>query len=284
MAGTVNALTKTFLISLTICAVACAQEKTPKKPKKLAWPKLSTKEKGSLNKALRMLRSDDEETIYVGQEKIADIGPGAVPTLYQRLANNSEPAKDQIREGMRQLIEKRHAPLLVKYATRKQVDVRRITIEQLAKCFAPKQLPVLQTALKDKDTEVRFYAALGLAGLGEFKSMSIVFDRCKTDWRSINKDVDQVLRVVRSAKSADWVLHKMRNADEVTQMTGLRLLRSLAPKDYAGLIKPYLDSKDSAIKKEAINALRVVFDGKKPLEKLSVFQAIQMAKEWKAKV
>ena len=58
----------------------------------------------------------------------------------------------------------------------------------------------------------------------------------------------------------------------------------LREKDAAGIVKPYLDAETHNVKKAAINTLRVIVAGQEPLEKLSVFQAIEMANEWKKKV
>ena len=63
-------------------------------------------------------------------------------------------------------------------------------------------------------------------------------------------------------------------------------MRALGPKQSAGIISRFLDSTDSIVKKEAINTLRVIVDGKKPLplKELTVFQSIELAKQWKARL
>ena len=76
----------------------------------------------------------------------------------------------------------------------------------------------------------------------------------------------------------------MGGSDQRAVVTGLRLLRSVGTKDKAALIGRFLDHDSQAIKKETINALRVVVDGDEPLEKLPVFKTIEMANHWRSRV
>ena len=121
------------------------------------------------------------------------------------------------------------------------------------------------------------------AAASDLSGMETVFKRCSDAWRELAELVGEVLPAARSNEAADWVIGKMSRDDEQSRITGLRLLRSLAPKEYAGIVKLSLDAHQHSIKKEAINTLRVIVDGDPPLENLSVFQAIEMAKEWKAR-
>ena len=51
-------------------------------------------------------------------------------------------------------------------------------------------------------------------------------------------------------------------------------------------VLPHLDSEDAIVKKEAINTLRVIVDGKKPLplKELTAFRLPQLISEWKARL
>ena len=112
----------------------------------------------------------------------------------------------------------------------------------------------------------------------------MVFAACAEDWRSRVGIVSAVLPAARGSEGADLVLDRMPADDIAARVTGLRLLRSLAPKHYAGILAVYLDHEQSNVKKEAINALRVVVDDDPPLENLSVFQAIELAQQWRARL
>ena len=91
------------------------------------------------------------------------------------------------------------------------------------------------------------------------------------------------LTPARSAAVSLKVWERIGNARPTDKMAGLRLLRYLATTDQKMLLRSYLESPDFAVKKEAINTARALH-GKQPLEKLSSFQAINLAKQWLQKL
>jgi hypothetical protein len=50
------------------------------------------------------------------------------------------------------------------------------------------------------------------------------------------------------------------------------------------LVLPFLDTNDNTLRIAAINALRGIVDGEPPIERLAVFDAIEMAKTWKERL
>ena len=52
----------------------------------------------------------------------------------------------------------------------------------------------------------------------------------------------------------------------------------------ARLVRGFLDVSDNRLKVAAINALRGMYDREPPLEKLPVFEAIDMAEAWKGRL
>jgi HEAT repeat protein len=66
-----------------------------------------------------------------------------------------------------------------------------------------------------------------------------------------------------------------------TKVAALHLLGGCGDKSIVGKIKPLLDESDNSLRVAAINALRGIVDGELPIEELSAFEAIEMAKKWK---
>ena len=91
--------------------------------------------------------------------------------------------------------------------------------------------------------------------------------------------IAEVLQPVRSVKAGEQVLKAIAKGDAVEQMAGLRLLRYVATKDQAVELKGFLRSSENNVKKEAVNAMRVLH-GEEPIENLSVFQVVEMANKW----
>ena len=61
------------------------------------------------------------------------------------------------------------------------------------------------------------------------------------------------------------------------------MLRYLGVKQQRVMLRSYLESADFAVKREAINLVRVLH-GEPPIENLSSFQAINLAKQWLQKL
>ncbi len=287
---------KTLTLCLALLATAApvatqtpdskAQDSKPqdKQAKKLAWPKLSPSASSKLKIGLRKVKSDDEEKAAEAEANLIAIGPAVAPRMARVLGGKDEDLHEPAARVLDAVLEKQHAPLIVPWMKKKQPAVRRYVTLRLARFHMNDAKGTLEKALKDKDADVQFHAALGLAGLGDFGSLDVVFAHCREGWRDIATTVHEVLEPARSRNAVEELSKRMRDADDQAVITGLRLMRSLCPRDYAIVLKSRLDAQQHAIKKEAINALRAVVDGEPPLENLSVFQAIELCKKWKARV
>ena len=268
-----------------VCALPAQDEKP--KPKKPSWPKLSSKDASRAKLMLRKIGSEDEEVATEAESALVEIGPGAAKMMFRKLAtkNGDSDVNEAIARVLDQVLAKDHAPLLAPMLGHKSVTVRRYASQRIARFHVKELIAPLRKATKDEDELVVFHAALGLTGIGDFEKFDVVFDTCNEDWRTHATVVAEVLEPMRGKVGLDALRPRLdRRKDQQTQITALRLLRTLCPKSHAGLAASFLEAEDHAIKKEAINALRAIVDGDPPLENLSVFQAIEHAKKWKARV
>ena len=276
----------TLSLASVFAAPAVAQDvqlqdkKQDKKP--VAWPALKGTDQQKVRFLLRKLENEDPPTVEQAEVDLTAVGAGAAPILLRRLGDRKVDNRESVEAVLDRIVADEYTPLICNLG-RKPDPVRVWCVRRLARAGDRAMIEVLEQATEDKNEDVVFYAKLGLAGLGDLSGMETVFERCSGAWRELAELVGEVLPAARSNEAADWVLGKMSRDDEQSRITGLRLLRSLAPKEYAGIVKLSLDAHQHSIKKEAINTLRVIVDGDPPLENLSVFQAIEMAKEWKAR-
>ena len=234
---------------------------------------------------VRQLDAEEPAAVDAAAADLAGLGAGVAPYLLTRLADRKPTAPARIRAILHEVVAPAHAPLVAEKATSKSPLVREWVVEFLALQHDPRWREQLTKAAKDKSDDIVFRAQLGLAGLRDTDALAAVFERCaKEDWREHAEFVARCLEPARSREMAQWLVDHMPRDDEHARIVGLRLMRSLAPKDYAGVIATFLDAEQHAVKKEAINALRAVVDGDEPLENLSVFQAIDQAKKWRERV
>ena len=259
---------------------------------KLEWPKPSSKQSSRAKHLVRRLfaavEAEEETTELEGE--IRELGPAIGRFLLRRLGNSDidedgHPALERTLDGV---LADEHAPLLVPYLDKKHLQVRRYAASRIARSHDASLAPHLKGVLEreDEDELVRFRVALGLAGLGDFDAFDLVFETCQAaKWRAIAPLVHEVLAPARSADARRAVFTRMQKAkDTQTLVTSLRLMRSLCPKEHAATIAPWLDSQESIVKRETINALRAIVDDDPPLENLSAFQAIDLVKKWKERL
>jgi len=209
------------------------------------------------------------------------MGAGITLELLRQLDDENEDKVAALGRILDAVLTPEYGHLVARLVRRKEPDVRMYATSRLARNHQSEMTPIFREVLEDDAEDVRFYAALGLGGLEDMESMKIVFDRCRREWVRFAAVVSEVLTPARGPETADWVLAEMESGDPLAQVVGLRLLRSLAPKSYKEKLQVYLDAEQNAVKKAAINALRVVIDGEPPLEQLSVFQAIELAEKWR---
>lgn len=273
-----------------LAATANAQSDDPDAPprpvaQETAWPELSKSDAKHVQDLIGDLRSEKEPLRAAADEALRAFGAGAAPALFRRLTDNKRNFNDAILSVLGAVVEPKHADLLAVEATNKKKAVlRRFATRRLATYHDPGLREALAGGLDDKDETVQFHCATGLVGLADHRGLDIVFERARKDWDDVAPFYAEVLPGGRSRAMSDAVLTAMHAGNASAKIAGLRLLRSLLPQADAGRLGGYLDSDEAALRKEVINTLRVVVDGDPPLDKLSVFQAIEMAKKWKERL
>ncbi len=259
-------------------------------PAELKWPEMTRAQKDKVEILLRTLarKGDRRNTKARVEKQLVKIGLPCARRLMIRFSDSQHRnINDHLTRVLDQVLTKDQAPLLAQQAKHKHVAGRLYVISRLARYHDKKYLPQFKAARKDKDPEVAFHAALGLATTTMDKAaLELIFLRCIKEWQEIGDMVTETLQVIRGFDAMMWLQKRIRNGKLVERVAGLRLMRALAPKEMGRSILPYLESEDFIIKKEAVNALRVVVDGQKPypLDELTVFRIQQLRTEWRARL
>lgn len=253
-------------------------------PKKLdEWPQLQDADKNRLLPLVGQFKKADPELHATAHKELVAIGAAAAPLLFQQVADRAENVNPQLFLVFDEVLDHRHAALMARECKKPHVELRRYLIKRLC-AFADRDLlPVLQATTKDKDELTRFYAWLGALVLQQRDAIAPVLAYTKVHWQEVSDFVATVLPAGRSTDTGTWLFEAIAKAQPADQMAGLRLLRYLATKEQASLLRRYLEASDHTVKKEAVNTARVLH-GEAPLENLAVFQAIEMAKQWLQKL
>lgn len=251
-------------------------------PKLDKWPALKSTDADRANAMLAQFRKDP--SLHAGAaDGLAAIGDAVAPLLFQKVTNLPDNTNAQVFGVLDRILGPQHAALLARMAKHKVTEVRRYVLYRLCRFRDADMVPVLDAAMKDNDPEVAFQAALGLVVLGRRSGLDALLARSRSDWNGMKKDAEEVLPTGRGAEAGGWLIEVMAKATPVDRAAGLRLMRYLGAKDQSGSLKAYLDNEDRTVVKETVNALRCM-NGEPALENLSVFDGINMAKAWKAKL
>lgn len=271
-----NALIRTLsLTGLLVVTAAppgrCQEPAAPARQQKLSeWPELKKADRDRARAVAKQLGKKQEKLRTAAVDKLAAMGAGVAVVLIPLVSDRPQNHNDWLFEVLDQVTDGRHAALLARESQRKSVAWRRYLTRRLAGLRDPDLLPLLRKHVEDKDADIAFYASLG--ALAE-----------RERWSEQRALIAATLTPARSAAVSLKVWERIGSARPTDQMAGLRLLRYLATTDQKMLLRSYLESSDFAVKKAAINTTRVLH-GEQPLEKLSSFQAINLAKQWLQKL
>lgn len=285
------------LLLLLLLAGGPAQAPAQDQPKQngTAWPELAKKDEPKVTLLLRRVETGSEEEAATSIRELCGFGPAIVPTLLRKLAlpRQSRTLVDGMLSVLDTVVKPEHADLVAKALDDRSQSTRRWAVLWLALHLDEKWRPLFERfatppeSQKPKDPpdpEMVFLSNLGLAALKDTDALARVMTVCHTEWLERGGIVGRVLPVARSQQMARFVIDTMHPDDERSRVTGLRMMRYLAPKEFAAAVAVYLDAGEFSVKKEAINALRVIVDGAQPLEELSSFTGIEMAKKWKERI
>lgn len=280
---------RTGLLLAVLLADAAAQPPAGDKPapaqggKLSEWPELKANDQERVMALLAQFRK--EPALHAEAHKqLVGIGPCAVPLLFLQLNDQPKNINAPIGAVLDDLTGPTHAALLAREAKKPKVALRRYVMRRLCTFADPEMVPILRAALKDTDEDVVLSASMGLLALKQPDGLELLQKRAQRDWASIRELCAKVLPSGRSMEMGNAILKviSVPKLSPIEVAAGLRLLRSLGPPELTGNVKLFLDAEDTNVKKEAVNALRAM-NGEQPLENLSVFQAIEMAKEWKSR-
>lgn len=253
---------------------------TQEKP---TWPKLKQLEADRVAQLLANFRLDNEALHTKSVNELIELGPGAAPLLIARLSDAKSSLNPWLTRALDGMTTAEHAPLLAAETIHKTLARRLWSVSRLVNLGA-NEPAAYKKALTDTDDEVAYRAAVGLASLGDASGMERVFDRAVRDWKTCRAWLEPALERGRGEALSNFLTTKLAGKEFDEKVTALRLFRSAGAKEHARKVAVELDSSDHMVKKEAINALRVVVLDQKPIDDLSVFQSIEMAKEIKSKL
>jgi hypothetical protein len=284
-----------------LATLVVAQEPMSKEPPKAkaaepvkyldAWPKPQNADtlKTDIERLIKV--RTPEMGVQARQALIAD-GASAVPFLMDKYGKEKDPdAARRMREVLVEITKADQTRLLAKHFEKPSAAERTFALWRCA-AFPDKELAAsaekafanVEKQADKADPEEKYAAALCVTSTGSLKGLDMLYTIAANEWGKRAVELRAALNGIRGPEPTKIIVAKLQNSDRKQKVAVLHVLSGCGDKSAVPYVRPFLDDDDNSIRVAAINAMRGIVDGDPPVEQLSVFEAIEMAKAWKAKL
>ena len=259
-----------------------------------AWPELPQDLKKSVKTDIERLRKARTEAMGAeARAALTRAGAGVAPQLLAKLGKErDEAAVARIEAVLDAVTGPAHTRLLAAEFGNRSQAVRTWTLLRAAsfpdagtKAEAEKALAKASQVKEPEQADKleHLAAALATTAAGSLEGLEHLQKRAEKSWGKYGARMRTALEGVRGPRASELLCGKL-DGDRSAQIAALNLLGGCGDKSATARIKPYLSNTDNSLRIAAINALRGIVDGDPPLERLPVFEAIELAKKWQGRV
>lgn len=272
-------------------AALLAQDEEQELVRLSEWPELSSK--AVARKDLEKVRkAGTEEMARQGKAALLAEGAAAVPMVLKSFARvRDEDVLERVHELLVELTDATQTRLLAREFRHKTERVRVWALMRVAAFPDTGVRTEAEAALaavrkqKEKASAGELYAAgLCTTSAGSLEGLPEVSARVLSGWSKHKLEIRAALEAVRGPGATAIVLPRLDSDGRKDRVAALRMIAGCGDRACAARVGRFLDDKDNSIRIEAINALRGIVDGDPPLDKLSAFEAIEVANKWKGKL
>lgn len=290
------------MIPLALALALCAAPLSPRTPapqdppaegeelqRLEAWPELERDTLETVRTDIARLRK--AHTPEMGEEAqgaLIRVGAGIVPELLPALGKErEEEARARIELVLTRVTDARHTRLLAAEFESRALEVRVFCLSRVSafpdpgvRAAADAAWARVAKAGAKADARERFAAALCAASAGSVAGFDELAQRAEKRWAEDGAAIRAALAGSRGPEAAEKAV-ALLGGKRGEQVAGLNLLSACGTRDNGSAVRPFLDSDDNQLRVAAINAARGMVDGEGPLDKLPVFEAIELAAKWK---
>ncbi len=270
-----------------------ADEKQPKRAE--IWPEVRKDQKKDLKTEILRLRKAGTEGMAIGgRDALIKLGAVAAPDLIKALGKErDEDARKRIVEVLDSITGWEHTRLLAERFGDRSEHVRLFTLRRAAafpdEGIRQAAVAALAAAEKRIDTknEIKheaYYAALAVVSSGDLAALDILSKRAEKLWAGSGAEIRIAVEAVRGDEATEVLAKQIADGKRKQKVAALRLLAGCGSAERGkALAKKSLSDSDNSIRVAAINAMRGIVDGDLPIDKLSVFEAVELANQWKSR-
>ncbi|MCP3918198.1 MAG: hypothetical protein GY711_21825 [bacterium] len=284
-----------LLLLLAAPLAAAAQDPVPEPapPEKLdAWPAVENKEQVATD-IKRLRKAATEAMAQEAHTGLIAAGAGVAPALLRILPKErDEDAQKRITAVLDSVVGEAHTRLLGEYFASKKAPVRRWALARAApyrdaglRESAENALAAARAGLERKKMEDEdvYLAALLATSTGSLLGLDPLFARARKRWGDHKSELRSALEAVRGEAATKAVVTKLSGKRD-DKIAALRMLAGCGDSSAIAHTRKFLDDTDNGLRIATINMLRGVVDGEPPIDRLPVFEAIELAQKWKARL
>lgn len=273
-------------------AGARAQEDPPPLPAAEPSPepwrpaRLSMKESEDLRNLFTMLRHKKVEVRRETEDAIVAMGPNVLPKLIDALRRRDAATTERVWSALDRLLDPAMLPWLETFAHHRTALVRRFVYYAHAREAGAASRESLLPGLEDRDDEVRYWAAIGLARQGAREGVAPLHAAYQTAQAAQDgARIEQILEALRAVPPKDLLaLLKplLHTGDVPPRLAAYEIVTRLEIRPAVREFLRGMDDEDRLVKEAAVNGLRRLVEHKDPLEVRSVFDLIEEVERWRA--
>lgn len=252
-----------------------------------AWPKPQKKEQITTDLD-RVVKASIPEMAEGGHQGLVAEGTAAVPFVLERYGREKDDeVLARLKAVLMEITKPEQTRLLAQDFAHKDVLHRTFALWRCAAWPDAQIKPLAEAAWakvvkqgEKADADERYAAALCTTASGSLAAFDAVFEIAQKSWAKKGGELRIALEAVRGPEPTKTLLGRL-GGERKAKIAALKMLAGCGDKSAVGPLKPLLDDTDNEIRVVTINALRGVVDGDSPLDQLSAFESIEMAKKWK---
>jgi len=255
------------------------------------WPAVDKKSVKFELERLRKARTPEMGTQAAAA--LEAMGAGAAPYLLAKYGKErNEDAVARMTAVLEAVTGAAHTRLLAEHFASKDAVTRTWCLGRVAlypdpgvRAAAEKAFEAADKRKRKRDEHEVYAAACCSVSSGSFKGFEVLCKDAEKNWKKHGGSTHIALTAVRGPRATERIVPLLAEENRRTRVAALRLLAACGDREGAvPLVAPLLDDSDNSLRVGAINALRGIIDGDPPLDRLPVFEAIERAKKWKARL
>lgn len=254
------------------------------------WPKPKSKDQ-LITDIDRLVKASIPEMAVGGHAGLVAEGTAAVPFLLERYGKEKdEDVLKRVKDVLVEITAPEQTRLLAKDFAHRDLLHRTFALWRCAAWPDAQIKPLAEAAWakvvkqgEKADADERYAAALCATASGSLAAFEAIFEIAQKSWAKKGAELRVALEAVRGPEPTKTLLGRL-GGERKPKIAALKMLAGCGDKSATGTLRPLLEDQDNEIRVVTINALRGIVDGDAPLDQLSAFESIEMAKKWKERI